>query len=218
MRVDCLSDLHGNLPYLYGGDLLLIAGDISTHGTEEELQRFYSWIVKQPYLMKVFIAGNHDTHLVNNEPPQLCETVKYLRDSGCTFEFDEHEYHIWGSPWQLRFAEQNQDFTAFSLFTEADFEFYLDKAPWETEILLTHCPPDGVLDKTIRKNRTGSRALARKSMIWMDNLQLHVFGHIHESRGVQVVPINNEESVICVNASNLAPDYTFINSPIRVVL
>jgi hypothetical protein len=36
MDVTCISDLHGYLPKLEGGDLLIIAGDMTARDTEEE--------------------------------------------------------------------------------------------------------------------------------------------------------------------------------------
>ena len=59
----CVSDthnLHGALPPLPQGDVLLHAGDFTMRGEPEEVQRFAEWWHAQPHPQKVVIAGNHD--------------------------------------------------------------------------------------------------------------------------------------------------------------
>ena len=59
----CVSDthnLHGTLPTLPQGDVLLHAGDFTMRGKPEEVQRFAEWWHAQPHPQKVVIAGNHD--------------------------------------------------------------------------------------------------------------------------------------------------------------
>lgn len=36
MIIDCISDLHGYYPELGGGDLLIVAGDLTARDTPEE--------------------------------------------------------------------------------------------------------------------------------------------------------------------------------------
>lgn len=64
MIIDCISDLHGHFPSLEGGDLLIIAGDLTATHTPQELYQFNDWVKVQDYKKKVLIAGNHDTFFV----------------------------------------------------------------------------------------------------------------------------------------------------------
>ena len=64
MRITHISDTHnkhnnlnGKLP---GGTLLIHSGDFTSIGRKHEVERFIEWFGKQPYMHKVFIAGNHD--------------------------------------------------------------------------------------------------------------------------------------------------------------
>jgi Icc-related predicted phosphoesterase len=53
---------------------------------------------------------------------------------------------------------------------------------------VTHAPPSGVIDRTWSGEHIGSRAVAvvvRERKPWF-----HLFGHVHESRGVRGSAIN----------------------------
>ena len=40
MIIDCIADLHGHYPKLEGGDLLIVAGDLTAEHKYEELDYF----------------------------------------------------------------------------------------------------------------------------------------------------------------------------------
>jgi Icc-related predicted phosphoesterase len=92
MDVTCISDLHGHYPnWLEGGDLLIVAGDLTATDSEQEYLDFYNWIRKQSYKNKIVIAGNHDTLIQDNgiDWMGLCDAgFDYLCDSGTEFEFE----------------------------------------------------------------------------------------------------------------------------------
>lgn len=67
MDITAISDLHGHYPELPGGDLLIVAGDLTSRDTQEQHLQFLSWIGKQDYKKKIWIAGNHDNYLVGTK-------------------------------------------------------------------------------------------------------------------------------------------------------
>src|SRR5690606_28258558 len=76
-----------------------------------------------------------------------------------------------------------------------------DKIPNNVDILVTHGPPFGVLDKTYYDNKNvGCEILMQK--IQMVRPVLHVFGHIHECRGVVIDKIGGSP-ITYVNTSSL---------------
>lgn len=175
MIIDCIADLHGYYPELPGGDLLIVAGDLTARDLENEHALFDYWINEQPYKKKVVIAGNHDNVLAENRLKfQFCE---YLCDSGTEFE----GLKIWGSPWTKKFAGMNSYCMAFTCNTEEELAEKWALIPSDIDILVTHSPPYGILDSN-GKEYCGSTTLRN---IILDgnkfkNKKAHIFGHIHE--------------------------------------
>jgi Icc-related predicted phosphoesterase len=76
-----------------------------------------------------------------------------------------------------------------------------ERIPEDTEILITHTPPYGILDKTRRGSHAGcDRLLARLTKL--RDCRLHVFGHIHEGHGAELREKGeSKEDLISVNAA-----------------
>lgn len=216
MRVVCISDTHG----LHGrievpeGDLLLHAGDICNHGQSNEVKAFRKWMRDLPHPHKVLIAGNHDwaldcfsDHHRAAKPEKVARLVEqfaedgihYLQDSSVTIE----GLNIYGSPWQPLFFHW-----AFNLPRKGPELYARWKAiPEDTDILLTHGPPHGILDLSASGHQTGCERLEER--LRNLNVRLHVFGHIHEAYGTQT-----QGSRIYANACSCDLDYRPVNPPL----
>jgi len=57
VTIVCIADTHNQQPGLPNGNLLLHAGDLTQHGSFDELQAQLDWLNKQKYQFKVIIAG-----------------------------------------------------------------------------------------------------------------------------------------------------------------
>jgi len=214
MDVTCISDLHGFYPELEGGDLLIVAGDLTARDTHVEYLKFLSWLHKQKYKHYIFIGGNHDTLLEKDEVPTSgLGNTTYLCDSGTEFE----GLTIWGSPWTKTFLGINPKCTAFTLETEMDLAEKFDKIPHDIDILITHSPAYGILDTTASGKHVGSSYL-HNWFRYGGRPKLHVCGHIHESYGEEEVFCTYTGMVKHVNASHVNERYQPVNRPIRVVL
>jgi len=223
MIVDCCSDLHGFFPHdLQGGDLLIIAGDLTAKHTDEEYMECLKWMNVQNYYKVIYIAGNHDPFCI--EEQSCVDHVIYLCDSGTEFEYFDKRFpeedegflpsgkrklKIWGSPWSLTFDGINPNCTAFT-GKEWDLAKKWREIPKDTDILITHSPPYGILDKTIDGENVGSKTLLHS----LESIKprLHIFGHIHEAYG-QI-----ESETDYVNCSHVNEYYKPVNKPIRVIL
>lgn len=218
MKIDCISDLHGYYPKLEGGDLLIVAGDLTARDEPEEYIYFRNWLSEQNYKKKIVIAGNHDGNLqldyMFGSTPFL-EIAEYLCDSGTEFE----GLKIWGSPWTAQFPGINPKCCAFTVNFGCDTEYWLDDywklIPDDTDILITHSPPHGVLDKCLNGN-VGSKTLLEA--IERIKPKLHIFGHIHECGGSKLLYKHEGPNTWCVNASIVNERYEHVNKPIRIEL
>jgi Icc-related predicted phosphoesterase len=232
MIIDCISDLHGHYPELPGGDLLIVAGDLTRRDTIPELKEFYDWLKAQDYRKKVHIGGNHDNFLQECLSSQKAEELglsenegfDYLCDSGTEFE----GLKIWGSPWTKRFEGMNPNCMAFMVETEEELREKWKLIPNDIDILVTHCPPKGIFDEVNHRGESkniGSASLLVKGLVLPD-LKLHIFGHIHENGGsikgsrpeeeIRLARCNRR--VIYVNASYVNERYQPVNKHVRIKL
>ena len=175
MKITAIADLHGHKPELPGGDLLIVAGDLTAWDRDREYVEFFDWFQTQDYQKKILIGGNHDNGLVGKTQwPDWCE---YLFDSGTEYA----GLKIWGSPWTPIFSGQNKKYMAFGLY-ESELSEKFETIPEGLDILITHGPPFGILDRCVwGSRRVGSLALLNR--LQEVKPKIHVFGHIHESYG-----------------------------------
>lgn len=188
-RLVLLSDTHGHHDALEvpEGDVLVHAGDFCTSGKEKQARAFARWFAAQPHAHKVVIAGNHDRCLELDMAlgARLFEGVTYLLDA----EAEVAGLRFYGSPWQPEFLSW-----AFNLPRGEPLRRVWSKIPPGIDVLVTHGPPFGVLDRTYDGTWVGCEEL--RYAIDRAQPRLHVFGHIHEAAGAHA-----EAGVLFVNAS-----------------
>ena len=198
MIIDAISDLHGNYPVLKGGDLLIIAGDLTARDTEKENNDFWRWLCYQNYKKCIVVGGNHDNYLQNN-PDFIDDDQKilcHLLDSGTEFE----GLKIWGTPWTKTFCGMNPNCKAFTCSTEAELKEKFDLIPGDIDILITHSPPYGYLDTVYHPGdvfneiNVGSTALLETLKIVMPKYL--ICGHIHEDNGYEEFHHNGKMTYI----------------------
>jgi Icc-related predicted phosphoesterase len=223
MIIDCISDLHGHYPELEGGDLLIVAGDLTTTCALEFQMEFNSWLYAQSqrYKKTTLIAGNHDKHLTHVEPSPLYFSTlnaktgeqksyaEYLCDSGTEFE----GLKIWGTPWTSVFPGMNPLCKAFTCETEDDLDTKFSLIPDDIDILITHSPPWAIQDMNTQGEQVGSYSLLSQ-LLNRVRPKLHVFGHIHEAYGQKSL----WNRTTFVNASHVNERYEPVNKPIRIEL
>jgi len=219
MKTTLISDTHNQHDsiHLPGGDLLLHSGDITGRGTEEEIVCFLEWFSKQDYKYKVFIAGNHDWGFERDPEKYSRESILkdygviYLNDDGITLE----GIKIGGSPVQPEFLDWafNRTRTRKDSMSDRNRQIgrgyigtHWDLIPEDTKVLLTHGPAKGILDRTYRGNQeVGCNKLFHRIQN-LNELVLHVCGHIHEAAGMVMLTLGNNK-ITFVNASSLDLQY-----------
>lgn len=165
MDITCISDLHGHYPKLEGGNLLIVAGDLTARDTDAQHAMYIKWQWELPYKKIIFIAGNHD-NFIERHPDlyingcNISGKIAYLQDSGTEFTYyppmesgkegeilERKTYKIWGSPWTKTFEGMNPKCKAFTCDTEEELAEKWALIPQDVDILITHSPPYGILDE-----------------------------------------------------------------------
>ena len=212
LAIVCISDTHGEHESveLLSGDVLVHAGDVTAHGTELDWLRFLDWFGSRDFAHRVFVAGNHDRYpeAFPERAARLAEEagVTLLDDSGCRVM----GRRFWGSPITPRFHDWS-----FMREPGADIERHWAMIPDDTDVLITHGPPMAILDAVDRPDgaseHVGCPSLARR--VAEVRPALHLFGHIHESRGEL-----RRDGVRYLNVSTMDSDYRIAHAPVRVEL
>ncbi len=174
MRIVSISDTHGqhrklSLP---DGDLFIHAGDAS-NGRPRELEDFIEWMVNLPFEHKIFVPGNMDYAMERDPDRYLAQMsgIDCLIDQSVNLQ--GLLFH--GSPVVPNFVG------VFNRERGEEIMQHWDLIPTEVDILVTHGPPAGILDRTSSGLEVGCKnLLAAFARI---RPKVHVFGHVHEGYG-----------------------------------
>lgn len=185
-------------------DVLIHSGDMTMGGAVRAVASFINWFKDQPATHKVLIAGNHDFCFQGSERDLV---VSIAKDSGVIYLEDQaveiNGVKFWGSPWQ----PWHNDW-AFNLQRGKQISRKWKLIPDDTNVLITHGPPMGILDRTKRDTLVGCEDLGIR-IRQLKKLKAHIFGHIHESYGTLI-----SHNVRYVNACSSDLRYHLINEPI----
>jgi uncharacterized protein len=153
-------------------DVILIAGDITTNGTPDDVQRaIAAWQPFAPTLLAV--AGNMDSPAIDQKLEQLgvsinasCREIGQIAFLGCSAA----PISI-GTPYEIPEAE----------ITERLERGFAQIQQARQCVVVPHAPPRGTVDRTQSGRSAGSQAIRE----FIDRTQpaLVVCGHIHEARG-----------------------------------
>lgn len=193
MKIQFISDTHGRHSdvVIEKCDVLVHCGDISNRGTLADFLNFSRWIQKLQleglFDHVIYVPGNHDKCLA-------------LIEHSCRSQFPSGHILInqelvidgikfFGCPYSPRFGN-------WSFMTgESELDHMLKHVPTDVDVLITHGPPYGILDKTLFSGEhAGSKAFLEHSL--RIKPKIHAFGHIHECYGTEQV-----DDILYVNAS-----------------
>ena len=165
------------------------------NGSEREAIDFMNWFCDLPYppptthTHKIFICGNHDACLYGAKIDGLDKNVHYLCNSGVVID----GVKFYAVPMFMEDCisdRQSRNYAAI---------------PADADVLITHCPPYGVLDFGDGINYGSTELLAKVEEI---KPHLHLFGHIHKQHGVEKKGLTTFS-----NGAIMNEDYTNFNFP-----
>lgn len=187
MKLWFISDTHNqhellNIPD--GVDAVLHCGDESDSGNawlnEPESRRFFDWYSSLRIPTKIFVPGNHSTAveqglILASEYPAITFLIHA--------EFTWKGLKIFGTPYTPMF------FQWAYMKERSELDAVWQTIPNDTDILITHGPPKGILDVTRDMDtgdpvHVGSKSLTRHVETRIMP-KIHAFGHIHDERGIK---------------------------------
>ena len=182
MQILAVADIHGVLDvYRWLGqivrqhraDLLILAGDLFAHGSEEE-QREQAWrvipLLKWAAVPCYYLMGNDDNVGLDYADGQIKPLHGRRLTSGAN-KFVGYQYTppFVGELFVKPENEIEDDLNSLQSLLDKDC------------VLVTHAPARGVLDRTYGGEGVGSTSLA--ALLNRRPVLAHIHGHIHESFG-----------------------------------
>lgn len=212
MKILAISDTHNrhNKVEIPTCDILIHAGDESFNGTEIETRNFFKWFDKQNATHLIWTPGNHSVGIEQNLPESLSWVTEESPRTNILInqEITIEGIKIWGSPISPFFCDW-----AWNVHRGARIKRYWDAIPAETDILITHGPPYGILDgvKMVGDyiESVGCQDLAER--VLEVKPKYHIFGHVHEGFGQQTL-----SGTTYINASLLDENYKLVNKPVEI--
>ena len=212
MKLVVTSDCHGKLAQarIPAGDVLILGGDMLANRSGDpdvdaalqlnairELDAYCGTLGFKHVLM---IAGNHDWVFERYKGArEVLKNITYLEDSGTQIE----GIKFWGSPHQPWFYDW-----AFNHPRNGEaLAHYWSLIPDDTDVLITHGPPYGILDLPFGKQDSAGCELLLERVLQV-NPRVHIFGHIHGSYGREQIG-----KTLFVNACLCNELYHAVNPP-----
>jgi Icc-related predicted phosphoesterase len=190
LHISDTHNCHHALHDLPAADIIIHSGDVSMAGTGKEANDFVEWFCGLDYEYKIFIAGNHDFCLDGKKREAIQRFLPancyYLCHSGVEI----NGLKFWGAPYFLS-DDINRRIPQL-----------MAQIPDDTDILISHCPPYGILDQD--GNHYGCPDLLTAVMKIAP--RYHLFGHIHYARGTE-----KRQKTIFVNSAIVNERYELDN-------
>lgn len=204
MKLLHLSDTHGQhrqLGPLPPADILVHSGDFMSNGSDQnELLDFLNWLRDLPYAHKVIVSGNHDLLMYKRPFPEGLSdgTLHILHNSSvCIMGLKFH-----GLPMYIP-----------DILSGAYFRFIAD-IPQDTDILVSHEPPLGILDRPkgqfLKPYPSHAELTERVREI---RPRYHLFGHEHDAYGIL-----KQDGTVFSNAALLDRHYVLQRAPRRFLI
>jgi hypothetical protein len=201
-----LSDTHNqhrNLPLpKEGADVLLHCGDWSNWDSSKKItEDFNAWLGSPDILARfprrIVVGGNHELCCSKVTTERVREkfitNAEYYNGESITHE----SLKLWLSPLT---KSRNLTYRANAFSTTSDqLTKEFAKCPSDVDILVTHCPPYGILDMHRGGHRMGSLELWQTVQRVLPTV--HVFGHCHDNGGAETRKLLPEGDWSCIECT-----------------
>jgi Icc-related predicted phosphoesterase len=182
--------------------ILVHCGDFTQKGSREEVAAFNDWLGSEKmnayFKHKILVSGNHDRgHRAKREFPdeeysKMFTNIKLLDNEAVELE-------------GIRFFGTS--------FTKS--ETYYGELNVTCDILLSHYPPSQILDRLTNTNRQVGSLGLRNAIENQILPGMHLFGHVHEARGMCK---DHDRDILYLNCSNAGDHGKVVNPPVRILV
>jgi Icc-related predicted phosphoesterase len=214
MKIALISDIHTKWQKLQipKCDLLISCGDYSFRGEPKVVKDFHDWLNQQDAMHIISVQGNHETWVEKNfeEAQRIalgeCPRAHFMAEGLVIIDGTK----IWCSAWTPWFHAW-----AYNAHRGEAIKKHWDLIPDDTDILITHGPPAGILDVVYAvdgvtpRDNVGCQDLMDK-ILTLKKLKMHAFGHIHGSAGEKIF-----KGIKFINSSICDENYMPTN-PVRI--
>lgn len=222
MRIIAISDTHEQHNWLHKClhdpafirevDMIICAGDTANNRSpalnHNPQLDFIQWYSELPFKYKIYVPGNHNTS-ENRILKSVYEDLGIIRliHESVTIE----NINIFGSPYTPTFGVD----WAYNV-NRNKLDNYWREIPDNTDILVTHGPPKGILDLTGRDHNNTEQVGCKSLLnhVFRVKPQYHIFGHIHDEKDIFNNGYRDINGTRFINASIVDLDYNPINLPI----
>lgn len=219
MKIWCISDTHCDHSKLIipdNVDIVIHAGDAGNNkdlsNNEAQLRNFLIWYDQLPIKHKIYVPGNHDTSIEKNMFNfNLYQNIIFLDHKAVEIENTK----FFGSPYTPSFGIG----WAYNI-PRNKIDLKWKDIPENTDILITHGPPKGILDYTLSYEnyyeQCGCKSLLNR--VREVKPKYHIFGHVHDEQDVFNCGTTKTNSLdtIFINACVKNLKYKLINNGIII--
>jgi len=183
MKIIAFADVHFmfhklNIEKVVSGnyDVIIIAGDLGNSGYKHEgkiIKDFLEFL--NPRIITLFVSGNHDPFFFEDNERTFYDTkkIKHLVDE--SYIIDGIKFY--GSPWTKVFYNWSW------MKNDEEMKGVADNISDDVDILITHGPPYGILDKTSPYSIRNCGCPHLLNKVKKIKPMYHIFGHIHGGYG-----------------------------------
>ncbi len=192
MRIIAISDLHSRFSFLdrllnrEKADVIAVCGDV-TDFSKRDVSKFAD-ILESFDSTALVVHGNCD--FLDPFFKISGENIRFIH--GISYELNGIVFHGTGG----------STFTPFntpSEYPESCYQKILQNFHYgRLNVLISHCPPYGILDLTHSGDRAGSNAIRAS----IHRFRLVMCGHVHERRGIEI-----HGNTVIVNPGPLSGGY-----------
>ncbi len=225
MKIIAISDTHEQHKwldqFLYDPefikdvDMIICAGDTANSKSpvlnHNAQLKFIDWYAELPFKYKIYVPGNHNTseHGIYKDIYEYNNIYRLIHELVVI-----NKIRIFGSPYTPTFGTG----WVYNV-PRHKINTYWDEIPDNTDILITHGPPKGILDLT-HVNNTLTEQVGCKSLLnhvlGRVKPNYHIFGHLHDEENIFNYGYRLIGDTTFINASIVDLHHNPINLPIKI--